>query len=483
MTADEFVEIVRKGSDKLRVDEVVLVSGNKEFHGKGKLRIGEDRIEIDINLDSGEKPPPRRTGIFTKSDFLKLSGVIEDRLPFRCNHVGPVGNTHESHRLQPTGNYESQYKLVFRLNPIELIPTGLDTLTTEDRARFYSQIREQATPGDRPSSVEEPRKVGARIQFDARLREYPLFLLNELKGEIGGCDFTLVKDKEDLRVSLCSKEEYHSTCEDEDWRKFQALMDAIAFMHGTHAWPYRIEYWRGGRKITDRVTAAKRLGRTAHAPFGEALEFNAMVGATQWDYAGTIKNIAAFFEQDSNIRKEVALVLFLFREAGNGVHSEITTLAMCALFESLVNLLFKDLKLKEKALQENKDLQLFEEARVEMAEQLSLRTAEKGSGFERWQKVIKTTSLFTQREKFQAVVNHFGLRWEGDMELVFVLWKNARNPLVHEATRAERSEEHFKQSAINESRIAGAINVILLKLFGYAGVMRASVFEDQYRTI
>jgi hypothetical protein len=37
MTADEFVKIVRKGSDKLRVDDVVFNTGSEEFHGKGLI--------------------------------------------------------------------------------------------------------------------------------------------------------------------------------------------------------------------------------------------------------------------------------------------------------------------------------------------------------------------------------------------------------------------------------------------------------------
>jgi len=59
MTADEFVEVVRKGSDKLRVDDIVLEARGQEFHGKGVLRISAERIEIEMTLDAGERPPER----------------------------------------------------------------------------------------------------------------------------------------------------------------------------------------------------------------------------------------------------------------------------------------------------------------------------------------------------------------------------------------------------------------------------------------
>jgi hypothetical protein len=86
-------------------------------------------------------------------------------------------------------------------------------------------------------------------------------------------------------------------------------------------------------------------------------------------------------------------------------------------------------------------------------------------------------------QMFQAVVNYFGLKWQDDMEDIFKTWKRARHPLVHGKAHAEMSEDELKASIINESRIAGAINILLLKLFGYSGHMRYSTFEDEYRQI
>ncbi len=83
----------------------------------------------------------RLSGIFTKRESFRLHGVIEDRLQFRCDNVGPVGKNNVRHELQPSGAYDSLYKIIFRLHPIELIPTGLDTSTTDERNRFYAQIQ------------------------------------------------------------------------------------------------------------------------------------------------------------------------------------------------------------------------------------------------------------------------------------------------------------------------------------------------------
>src|ERR1017187_3507908 len=88
MTDDDFVAVVRKGSDKLRVDELVLNTGQQQFRGKGMLRVSQERIEIDMILDPGQQAPPMRSGVFSKSDYWKMNGIIEDYLPFRCDYVG-----------------------------------------------------------------------------------------------------------------------------------------------------------------------------------------------------------------------------------------------------------------------------------------------------------------------------------------------------------------------------------------------------------
>ena len=76
MTADDFVKIVRNGSEKLRVDEIVINTGSQELHGKGMLRISrEKRIELDVTINKGETLPELHTGIYTKRDSWKLTGL------------------------------------------------------------------------------------------------------------------------------------------------------------------------------------------------------------------------------------------------------------------------------------------------------------------------------------------------------------------------------------------------------------------------
>jgi hypothetical protein len=393
MRADDFVKIVRAGCDKLRVDDIVVNTGKGESHGKGMLRISREGMEIDITLNVGQTLPEARSGIYTKRDCWKLTGILEDELSFTCE-VGPVGDRAWS---WPSGIT----KCTFRVHPIYLVPSGLDAMSARDRSALLRQAEEQdnsitaAPPLGLPAAVEEP-ELDASVHFEARLFEYPS--LDEIpgtkiNGEIGGYDFTLVREITggDLQVSLSSKKGYHSTGEEEDWRKFRAMMNALAFAHGAHAWPYRIEYWRGGRKITDQITCADGLARTSHAPFDKRLAFNVRVGKVEWDYVEALRKAAAFFETGSTLSKEVADILFLFREADNGVHAEITTTVLCTLFENLVRVLFRELKLEEKARQEDHGLQRFEQAKADTLKLISNST---GDEYERVRRVIGAASPF-----------------------------------------------------------------------------------------
>jgi hypothetical protein len=68
MTANEFVNILRSGSEKLRVDEVVINTGSQEIHGKGTLTVTKEDIKIQVTINSGENLPAFQSGIYTKRD-------------------------------------------------------------------------------------------------------------------------------------------------------------------------------------------------------------------------------------------------------------------------------------------------------------------------------------------------------------------------------------------------------------------------------
>lgn len=526
MTADDFVTIVRKGSDKLRVDDIVLNTGEQEFHGSGMLRIEGKRFALDMQLNDGEKLPDMQSGVYTRRDSWKLKGVIEYDLEFKCDTVGPIGN----------GDILGRSR-TFRLHPISLSPSSWDAKSDTERAAFFEQLSNNSESSAGGKQAEQVSDVGdLPVRIEAMFFEYPFFepfCGKEWKGEIEGFDFTIKKEKDgaDLWVSLNSKKDYVSLGEKEDLNKLHGLMNALAFTNGANAWPYRTQYWRSGRKISDVVTAVDQLARISHGPFTDNLAFAAIVGRAHWDYPDLLKKAAAFFETNSALTHEVITICFLLREADDKeVHSDITIIALCALFENLVQLLFRELQLKERAMDANGDykdpslraflqakrktkayisqqlwnlvrplfkdesiaaneqiegdgLKLLDRAKKEFGSQISGQIVAECEGWKRMYAVVQGGQDFSIREMFQAILNHFQFdqQWRSEMELAFKTWHRARQGLFHHKYRAYPSEDDLKKAVIDQCQVAGAINVLILKLIGYAGLMRASTLEGKYR--
>src|ERR1035441_3555401 len=133
MKADDFVKIVRCGQGKLRVDEILINAGSQELHGKGMLEISREKIEIHVTLNKGENLPEIRYGVYSAKDYWQLTGIIEDQLPFKCDQVGPIGNRQFS---WPDGIV----RCTIRLHPVELISTGWDAMSHEERMRIREEL-------------------------------------------------------------------------------------------------------------------------------------------------------------------------------------------------------------------------------------------------------------------------------------------------------------------------------------------------------
>jgi hypothetical protein len=142
MTADEFVKVVRKGSEKLRVDEVTINTGGQELHGKGMLRISRKKIDVEVTVDEGAKLPQIRTGIYTKKDNWKVTGLIEDSLRFKCEHAGMPIHTQWSWPGTAQGGIT---RCTLGIHPIDLVPTGWDAMTRAERKEFLEQNQTPTT--------------------------------------------------------------------------------------------------------------------------------------------------------------------------------------------------------------------------------------------------------------------------------------------------------------------------------------------------
>ena len=354
MNADEFVAIVKAGSDKLRVDRIILSTGNGEVRGKGMMHVTKDQIVLHVTVEDPSRLPTLSTGYFSIKDFWRVEGVIEDHLEF-TGSVAPAGNAKTVNGVTT---------IIRKLNPVMLVASEWDTMTYEELDTLLDKA--SPSPSTKVESGTEPPPIARRaaVRFEAKLAGYPVVLcdsgtsqvitnpfggersrssLDTFSGELDNFAYALIKEEDDVTVHFLSNGDNHiSQSEAEEERIFRAFLGAIAFTHGVHAWPYRIEHWRHGAKVSDRVTARRTLKATSHTPFSEQLAFNAQIHSVEWDFRDAVRKAFEFFATGSTLSKEVTQILFLVREAAaKGVHSEITTLALCTLFENVIRLLFR----------------------------------------------------------------------------------------------------------------------------------------------
>jgi hypothetical protein len=283
-------------------------------------------------------------------------------------------------------------------------------------------------------------------------------------------DLALMQRENDMHVHFQSKARYRSKSAAEDRQHFRAVLNAIGFTYGFNPWPHRIQQWRNGKQIRDVFTPPRRLPQTSHAPFDDYMDAVA---------PPPIRLVARFFDRHSALSSKISELLFLFRQAGDTpVHLPVTTIAFCSLFEGLVQLLFAELKLERKLRKATPDFDAFLSERDRLVADLKSKgnTASK-----RLIGLLVNTPAVRLKDKYQILCEHFGLDYSA-MKKHFEAWYKERNALMHGTWRTHRDTDYEHQA-----RIAGAFNILLLKLMGYSGKVVAVRFgsesNETYRTI
>lgn len=451
MNAEKFVKAVRSGNEKLRVDNVTVEAGPVKLRGRGILRIAADEpMRLDLTL-TGRHRPLEHPRVITKRDAWKLSGLIENELPFKCENVSPGGNLRSANGL---------ITITRSLHHLELVTERFDSARAIRRRKSLEK-----RIGLKLSKDPDDYAVDACFRFEATLVGCELPAWNggtnttrdnsflgksesvssdTFVGELKDSRFALIEAENeiDLNVYLVAKEGVRSESEKADRKKFHAFLSAVSFVKGFHPWPFHRKYSRGGYDLSEVVTAARKLTRTDYAPFNRALGMHSPDGLVN-----AIRLSSEFFEADTAFARQVMHLLFLFREAGKQtVQGEIRILALSALLEGL------------------------------------LRTILEHRGSKRAAKKARSEELF------KRVGEKLNIRWSEEMEPLYTEWKRARNPSAHGDFPAEMPAnadelEEVKKFFFGMSRVAGGFNMILLKLFGYQGRYLASALEDKYQAM
>jgi hypothetical protein len=253
----------------------------------------------------------------------------------------------------------------------------------------------------------------------------------------------------------------------------------VAFTHGHHTWPFLTEYHRDGKLILNNVHLSSNVANTSHAPFTNRLAFEAQVNRLNWKFSEPLEKAYLFFSVESKLSSEITHLLYLFREAStSGVPQGITLLGLCSLFESLLHAIYDD-QITPLASADTSD---FESAKKDALEAVTLKAglSQNPASFDRIIGILTSAKPLRPKDKLEAILDQFQLKPKARWLEIFKLWRDYRNPLSHRLSDNDDSEASTKENLLAESKIAGAINSIILKRMGYSGPVHASAYEEQY---
>lgn len=488
MTRTEFLEGIRKGEKRYRVDNIRILTEKGELSGKGMLEVEDHEFKVHMTLDSTCSQPPLEMGLKHRKDFWLIQGKLEDRIAFNMRSL-PSGASRNH-----TFGEETKYMLEFHANRIELNPIGLDRLTSQELFKLQKGTDGNPIPDLRSTADNHDIKVNffavlpdyRLIEYNANtqtttnnpfLRESSNSKRDTFYGEFNDWEYGFVERDKDLHVYLNSKTEYKSLNEENDWRSFDSLLNTIAFTHGKHAWPFNVEYRRNGKLVTDRVQLNANAAHSHYAPFNHAMGFYNATKQLPWDFAYSLKMVYDFFALNSKLTQEITNILYILREATTPrIPQRISLLTLCSLFESTIRLMYEEkIEPGKKA-----EIEQFLAVKKTVCEEF----LKKGQpAYTRLAAILANSESVNNRMRFDNVIENLGLKPLEKWQELYELWVKYRNPVSHRMSKTNESDETTGKETFAESRLAGALNAMILKLMNYTGPVVLSRFEDKYGQI
>jgi len=498
MKKQDYLRVVRRHGGQFRADNIVISTETGELHAKGVVEVAKGRFNIRVTLTDPDPPPEVPQGIKTRKDFWTVQGVIEDEIPFSVR-VLPSGSAQHYTSGQPRRSL-----LEFSPNRMELEATGVDCLTSQEIYEMYFQGNRQAVVVEAATSTVDAldgqgatRSASVPVTFHAVLPDFELIAYNggtetttknEFLGEstsskadtfhggLLGWKYGLIQRDGDLHVHFISESQHRSLGEEHDRRFFHAFLQALAFTHGRHAWPFSVEHRRDCKLVTDRIQLHEDVADSPHAAYSVAMEFKNPTQKLFGTFGDLLEKAYTFFSSDSRLARESEKLLFFLREAtARGIPKRIALLSLCSLLESLVRVIYEEEIAPKKAAETAE----FQKVKEQTCEELD----KKSQHHQRLSAILTNADSVNIRMRFEAVVEHLGLKPQKRWRELYGLWSKFRNPLSHRISKGDESEESMKDDWIAESRIAGAINCMILKLMNYSGYARLSAYEDTYGQI
>jgi hypothetical protein len=470
MTFEEVAKHFRWNIAPLSVGQIIIVTNDGDFSGRGRISAIDGKLELAVILD-GERELPRIGSSTTRDKFWKIGCIIEEHAPVWTLGIAGRRNTHrEAQHFTSSACFDLD--IVHHLT----VPLG-----------EYGREAVMTAAGD-PDPGEDPHEQAYAF---ARLVNHKLmwhnlysqtvqengFLIQRdtLRGAFDEFEYALIKRGEDCEVHLRLKK--GAVISPRIFRNtFSALLRAVAFLHGQHAWPQWERVETGSRVLDEFATAPRNVPKTIHTLLTEtACAYNA-------DPTSLIEKAVHTFVRTDEFSRSLEDYIFLAREAGaKETPLQVGTLSLCATFEGLVGLLHKQLCESESSAH----IAEFREARAilmrHIEEQRTCAASEQKSviAWERLGGILASAHPFRIADRYRQLAKHFQLPWEDNMAKALDSWNGQRHRLAHGAPQDDANLE----DVFHQSRIAGAINVMIGATLGYSGLAVLSPIEDQYITL
>ncbi len=470
MDTSDYIKAARLGNGKYRISNVhIRNTGADDLDGEGTIEFSKNGFISKISIKSPNVKIPMLTGSITRSFFWEIKGVIDDRLEF-CFHGVPSVRT-----TSMSVERESLLILIFHFNRLDLFP---DDLERKRHQTVVSELEQKSPPEVRFEAIILNFRILALnggtdfTEKNAFYGERGRQCLDTFSGEVPQWRYGLVQRGDDMHVYFYSKSEYLSRGIEFDKRYFEAFLRVIAFTHGQHTWPFSFRYAHDWQVIVEHIQLGNDNLRTRYEPF---LSLN----STLWPAA--VQKVYLFFLVETTLVEEVTELLFLFREATSpGMPKRLGLLNLCILLESLVCAIYSEKTKVDFQIQEAN----FNDQKTKAIECIeNIRNAENSLNLSRIIAILRTTSYMNTRSQFEAVIKGIGFDWNEKWTTFYSEWSSARNPIAHRLAGGIMTEDSIRNSSIIESKIAGALNSIVLKLMGYSGAVHPSPFEQGSWTI
>jgi hypothetical protein len=466
MKPDEFAKWARGSAEPLRVDDISIATPEGVFEGSGTLRTENERFVLKVTLNDNSARLPEVRGTYTCEQFWKISGRIEDKLPFSAEDIS-------GHRSSHRGHYVVE-QVTFKLDHLSLVT---ERTREADHATAAAVLEMPSTEDAHPPTfwgyayLEGHKPIWQNASTGTKIT-------NDFLGESGGTagdtfmgdfehfEFALIRIGDDCEAYLRTR--VGSPITEEQFRRtFAAFKTAIAFVHGREAWPQHLRITHGLLTIEETVHPRRELAST---PFRL---LNNRACANGADFALALVSATKFFLQSDAISDLVKRTLYLCRQSSLRVTPlDVGTLSMCAVFEGLVTGLHRCLASPDAS----DDAHAFNNAKAELLALARQRETEGAPGFSRLVGLLGGAKPYRTKDAFQWLTSHFGLPWEPQMREAFAAWNSERHSLAHGSEPAESSCDRMTC----QSRIAGSINLIVARLMGYAGLALFSALEDRF---